>query len=71
MAFSYGTAQAAGTMAHIETDGGEEILTFVPEKDYQSVVFRCADLTIGTTYVVYSRGSSTGTEMDGLYSGGT
>ena len=69
--FSYGSTQSAGTMVHIETEDGEEILTFVPLKAYQSVVLCTADIESGTTYVVYSGGSSTGTEADGLYTGGT
>ena len=69
--FYYGSTQAAGTMVHIETEDGDEILTFVPVKAYQSVVLCSSELSIGTTYVVYSGGSSTGTETDGLYSGGT
>ena len=71
MAYSYGSTQSAGLMIHIETESGEEILTFVPTKTYQAVVLCSADLEVGTTYVVYSGGSSTGTETDGLYSGGT
>ena len=69
--YSYGSTQPAGVMIHIETEGGEEVLTFVPVNAYQSVVISSADLELGTTYVVYSGGSSSGTETDGLYSGGT
>ncbi len=63
--------QAAGTMIHIETKDGEEILTFVPTKAYQSVVLSSPELENGSTYKVYSGGSSTGTVTDGRYSGGT
>lgn len=62
---------SAGTMIHIGTEDGEEILTFVPTKAYQSVVLSSPELKNGSTYVVYSGGSSTGTVTDGLYSGGT
>ena len=48
----------------------EDILTFVPTKAYQSLVFCSPDLEQGTTYTVYSGGSSTGTATDGLYTGG-
>ena len=71
LAFSYGSTQSAGVMIHIETESGEEILTFVPVKAYQTVVLCTPDLALGTTYEVYSGGSSTGTETDGLYSDGT
>jgi hypothetical protein len=71
MGLRYSSAQAAGTMIHIETEGGEEVLTFVPTKTYQSVVLCSSQLKKGVTYIVYSQGSSTGAVADGLYSGGT
>lgn len=71
LAASYGSAQAAGTMVHVEAADGTQILTFVPAKAYQSVVICSPLLQKGTTYNFYSGGSSTGTLADGLYSGGT
>ena len=71
MGLRYSALQAAGTMIHIGTEDGQGLLTFVPTKTYQSVVFSSAQLKKGSTYVVYSGGSSTGTVTDGLYSGGT
>jgi hypothetical protein len=68
---TFPSPQAAGTIVHVETKDGEEILTFVPTKAYQSVVLSSPKLNNGSTYVVYSGGSSTGTVTDGLYSGGT
>jgi hypothetical protein len=64
------SAQQAKTMLHIQTENGEDILTFVPTKTYQSVVLCSPELKKGMTYVVYSGGSSTGTVTDGLYSSG-
>ena len=69
--YTFESPQAAGTMIHIETEDGEEILTFVQTKAYQSVVLSSPELENGSTYLVYSGGSSTGTVADGLYSGGT
>jgi hypothetical protein len=68
--YTFESVQAAGTMVHIETDDGREILTFVPMREYQSVVLSSPELENGATYVVYSGGSSTGTVTDGLYSDG-
>lgn len=68
---TYSSVQPAGTIVRIETEGGEEVLTFTPTKAYRSVVFSSPDLKGGANYVVYSGGSSTGTVTDGLYSGGT
>ena len=61
----------AGTIVHVETETGEDMLTFVPAKEYQSVVLCSPELENGATYVVYTGGSSTGTITDGLYTGGT
>jgi hypothetical protein len=61
---------SAETIVHIETEDGEEILTFVPTKAYQSVVLCSPELEKGETYMVYTGGSSTGAIADGLYSGG-
>ncbi|MBN1933777.1 MAG: carbohydrate-binding domain-containing protein [Anaerolineae bacterium] len=68
---NFTSPQAAGTLVHIETKDGEDILTFVPTKAYQSVLLSSPELKNGSTYVVYSGGSSTGTVTDSLYSGGT
>lgn len=62
---------SAGTLVHIENSNGEEIITFAPERSYQPVVFSSPGLEPGETYNVYYGGSSTGTEADGLYNGGT
>jgi hypothetical protein len=70
MMYNFSAQQVAGTLVHIETDNGEEILTFMPTKEYQSVLLSSPELQNGATYVVYSGGSSTGTVTDGLYSGG-
>jgi hypothetical protein len=68
---TFASAQPAGTTAHIETEGGEEALTCTPTKAYLSGVFSSAKLKCGTTYQVYTGGSSNGTVTDGLTSGGT
>ncbi len=67
MMVNLNTALSAGTMIHIESADGEDVLTFAPTKDYQSVVFSSPDLVGGETYTVYTGGSSTGTATDGRY----
>ncbi len=62
-------AQSAGTVFHIAAQDGE-VLTFVPTKAYQSVVFSSPELKRGTTYIIYTGGKATGTATDGLYTGG-
>jgi hypothetical protein len=63
-------AQQAGTIVHIESEDGQSVLTFAPNKQFQSVVLSSADLKKGVTYVVYLGGTATGTITDGVYSGG-
>ncbi len=63
--------QSAGTLVHLQNSAGEDILTFAPSKEYQSLAFSSPALANGTTYQVYTGGSSTGVEKDGLYQGGT
>ena len=68
---SFDSQQAAGTMVHIESEDGQEILSFLPTKAYQTVVLCSPELENGASYLVYRGGSSSGTETDGLYSGGS
>jgi hypothetical protein len=67
---TFQSPQAAGTIVHLQTKDGREILTFAPTKSYQSVVFSSPELEHGLTCVIYSGGQSTGTLTDGLYAGG-
>lgn len=68
--YNFDTMQAAGTMIYIETQNGQEVLTFMPTKEYQSVLLSSSALQNGETYLVYTGGSSSGTPADGLYTGG-
>ena len=61
----------AGTLFHIEDTAGNSLLTFAPNRRYYSIVFSSSELVNGTSYRVYTGGSSTGTLRNGLYTGGT
>jgi hypothetical protein len=62
----------AGSLFHIETSDGTEVLTFAPDKAYSSVVYTSSLLTTGTTIKVFFGGTYTGgTVKDGVYTGGT
>ncbi len=63
--------QVANNIVHIESEDGEEILTFAPSKEYASIVVSSSKLKTGATYKVYIGGSSTSTPIDGVYSDGT
>lgn len=61
----------AGTLVHVQNSAGEEILTFAPVKDTQSIAFSSPDLVNGETYTIFVGGSSTGVETGGLYLDGS
>jgi hypothetical protein len=59
-----------GTLFHVQSSDGSEVITFSPKKTYSSVAFSSPKLAIGIAYDVYYGGSSTGVSKDGLYEGG-
>ncbi|WP_366292439.1 carbohydrate-binding domain-containing protein [Paenibacillus sp. AN1007] len=61
----------AGTLVHVQDSKSNNILTFAPAKDYQTVVVSSPDLAKDGSYVIFSGGTSTGKAVDGLYTGGT
>jgi hypothetical protein len=67
----FATAQAAGTVVHVQNPAGDDILTFRPAKRYQTVVLSSPLIVRATGYSLYVGGSSSGTAKDGLFSGGT
>jgi len=64
------STQPGGTLIHIESEAGEDILTFEPNKDYQLIVFSSPELKANSTYNVYIGGNPTGTVSEGLYTDG-
>ncbi|WP_373598977.1 carbohydrate-binding domain-containing protein [Paraclostridium bifermentans] len=64
------SSQSANTIIHIEDETGNDIITFAPSKQYQSVVVSSPELKTGSTYTVSYGGTSTGEVKDGLYSDG-
>ncbi len=63
-------SQSASTLFHIQNASGENLLTFQPARSYYSIIFSSSDLQNGSTYSIYTGGTSTGTVTDGLYEGG-
>ncbi|WP_337100629.1 carbohydrate-binding domain-containing protein [Paenibacillus sp. YIM B09110] len=68
---TFTAAQQAGTLVHLEDSEGKAIMTFAPAKSYQAVFVSSPDLKQNSSYTIYSGGTSTGTETNGLYEGGT
>ncbi len=53
----YNSLQKAGTPATLTDSTGKVILSFTPEKDYQSMVFSSPELKQGASYTLYSGGT--------------
>lgn len=68
---NFSTRIAKGNIIHIEDSDGNEILTCTSIKSFNSFVFSSPDLKKGSTYKIYIGGSSTGTVINGLYTGGS
>ena len=65
------SSQSANTLISIKNESGKDIVTFAPSKTYQSVIISSPNLQTNTIYTVYSGGTSTGNETDGLYTDGS
>ena len=70
IALRFSSVQPAGAIVHIQTAGGEEIVTFKSEKSFQSLVVSSPKLQSGVTYDVYTGGTATGTNQMGFYPAG-
>lgn len=70
IAINFNTSLSAGTLVHIQNSAGEDILTFAPEKNFQSLVVSSPELVSGETYTIFTGGSSDGTVTNGVYEGG-
>ena len=62
--------QSAGTLVHIESTAGGNVVTFAPSKAFQSIVVSSPAVSKGETYNVSLGGSSAGASADGLYEAG-
>ena len=62
--------QKGGTTFNLQTSKGEDIISFIPQKLYQSVAISSPEIRNGTEYNVYVGGSSSGQIRNGLYQGG-
>jgi hypothetical protein len=62
---------SASTIFHIQDASGNDVVTFKPVRSTYYFAFSSAQLTNGSSYSIYTGGSSTGVNTDGLYTGGT
>jgi hypothetical protein len=66
----YPQLQQAGTIMNLKDATGKTIVTFAPQKEYQSVAISSLELKKDTEYTLHSAGTSTGSNTDGLYMDG-
>lgn len=71
VAINLQNTQTAGSIINIKNSAGEEILTFAPSKNYQSVIISSPELEKGETYTISTGGTYSNTATDGLYTNGT
>ena len=55
---------------HIKNSKGDNILTFKPVRNIYYIVVSCPELVNGSSYSIYTGGTSTGTNIYGLYQEG-
>lgn len=65
------TSLSSNTLVRIEDESGNEVITFAPTKNAQSVAISSPNIKTNGTYKVYTGGESSGTSSDGLYSEGS
>jgi hypothetical protein len=61
---------SATSLLHIQDADGNNLVTFKPVRAVYYIVFSSPDLKSGSTYSIYTGGSSTGTNTNGLVTGG-
>ena len=67
---AFSSTLSAGTMFHNDDSDGNDIMSFCPAKNYQSILFSSDSLEKGEAYSVYYGGSCSGNACDGLYNDG-
>jgi trimeric autotransporter adhesin len=62
---------SSGTLFNIQDQGSTNLVTFKPVRAIYYIVFSSSDLKNGSSYNIYTGGSSTGTYTNGIYVGGS
>lgn len=61
---------SSSTLFHFQDASGNEIVTYKPVRNTYYLVVSTPALTSGSSYSIYTGGSSTGTLTDGIYTAG-
>jgi hypothetical protein len=62
---------SSSTLFHIQDSDGNDLITFKPVRSVYYLVFSSPDLKTGSTYSIFTGGTSTGINFNGLFSGGS
>ena len=57
------------TLVNIQDSTGTDLITYAPSKSSQVIMISSPEFKTGETYTISTGGTSTGTEIDGLYKG--
>lgn len=71
VAVTFSSTVSANTIFNVQDASGNNLVTFKPARGYKTMIFSSQMLVAGTTFSIYTGGSSTGTNDNGYYSGGT
>ena len=66
----FNSTLSAGTLCNIQDDSGTILATFKPERNYSAIIFSSPEIISGKTLKIYTGGTTTGTPLSGLYTGG-
>ena len=66
----FNSTLTAGTLCSIQDDSGTILATFKPERNYSAIIFSSPEIISGKTLKIYTGGTTTGTPLSGLYTGG-
>lgn len=65
------TTQKAGELISLKNSKGETIFTYKASKDFNHIAISLPEFTVGDTLTLYSGGEDSGTEKNGIYTGGS
>lgn len=67
---TFSTLLTTSTLFHLQDAGGNNIVTYKPVRSVYYIVVCSPDLKTGSSYSIYTGGTTTGTYTNGIYSGG-
>lgn len=68
---TFSSTQSAGTVVNLSDSSGKNILSYTPTKSFSSIVISSSSIAKGSSYVLSTGGSDTGTKTGNMITGGT